>query len=89
MELLHNIHDQLAKLVSALEQLKTVESPAVGAYVDSAWVKEHFNISSSTLSDYRRKGIIPYTFFEERGKIYYRVSDLYRILEENFSLPLA
>ena len=45
-------------------------------------VCERLYISPRTLQDYRNKGIIPYTQFA--GKILYKVSDLERLLEENY-----
>ena len=39
-------------------------------------------ISPRTLQDYRDKGIFPYT--QIAGKILYRMSDLQRILKENY-----
>ena len=46
-------------------------------------VCEWLYISPRTLQDYRDKGIIPYTQFA--GKILYKVSDLERLLEENYN----
>ena len=46
-------------------------------------VCERLYISPRTLQDYRDKGIIPYTQFA--GKILYKVSDLERLLEENYN----
>lgn len=46
-------------------------------------VCERLYISPRTLQDYRDKGIIPYTRFA--GKILYKVSDLERLLEENYN----
>lgn len=46
-------------------------------------VCERLYISPRTLQDYRDKGIIPYTQFAE--KILYKVSDLERLLEENYN----
>ena len=46
-------------------------------------VWERLYSSPRTLQDYRDKGIIPYTQFA--GKILYKVSDLERLLEENYN----
>ena len=46
-------------------------------------VCERLYISPRTLQDYRDKGIIPYTQFA--GKILDKVSDLERLLEENYN----
>ena len=45
-------------------------------------VCERLYISPRTLQDYRDRKVIPYTQFA--GKILYKVSDLERILEENY-----
>ena len=45
-------------------------------------VCERLYISPRTLQDYRDKGIFPYT--QIAGKILYRLSDLQRILQENY-----
>jgi len=45
-------------------------------------VCERLYISPRTLQDYRERRIIPYTQFA--GKILYRLSDLQRILKENY-----
>ena len=45
-------------------------------------VCERLYISPRTLQDYRDKGIFPYT--QIAGKILYRLSDLQRILKENY-----
>ena len=43
---------------------------------------ERLFLSPRTLQDYRDKGIIPYT--QIAGKILYRLSDINRILSENY-----
>ncbi|MBF1608917.1 MAG: helix-turn-helix domain-containing protein [Prevotella sp.] len=52
-------------------------------FLTSKEVCERLYISPRTLQDYRDKGIIPYTQFA--GKILYKVSDLERLLEENYN----
>ncbi|MEL7533917.1 MAG: MerR family transcriptional regulator [Bacteroidota bacterium] len=87
LQRLYTLAQQLADLMTAL--LQKLDSkptlPTEDEFVDTAWVRQTFGLSSSTLSDYRRKGVIPYTYFEERGKYFYRVSDLYRILASNYT----
>ena len=58
-------------------------------YVDTAWVKKTFGLSASTLCDYRKRGIIPFTYFEERGKIFYKKYELLEILEQNHQAALS
>ena len=51
-------------------------------YLTGREVCERLFLSPRTLQDYRDKGIIPYT--QIAGKILYRLSDLQRILQENY-----
>ena len=51
-------------------------------YLTGREVCEHLFISPRTLQDYRDKGIIPYT--QIAGKILYRLSDINRLLQENY-----
>ena len=83
---LYILAQQLVELMTKL--LQKLENKGTSSqeleYVDSAWVMKTFGISSSTLCDYRKKGVIPYTYFEDRGKIFYKLSDLYNILDKNY-----
>lgn len=51
-------------------------------YLTGREVCERLFLSPRTLQDYRDKGILPYT--QIAGKILYRLSDLNRILKENY-----
>ena len=51
-------------------------------YLTGREVCERLFLSPRTLQDYRNKGIIPYT--QIAGKILYRLSDINRILNENY-----
>ncbi|OKZ41447.1 MAG: DNA-binding protein [Bacteroidales bacterium 43_8] len=51
-------------------------------YLTGREVCERLFLSPRTLQDYRDKGIFPYT--QIAGKILYRLSDLQRILKENY-----
>ena len=51
-------------------------------YLTRREVCERLFLSPRTLQDYRDKGIIPYT--QIAGKILYRLSDINRILSENY-----
>lgn len=51
-------------------------------YLAGREVCERIFISPHTLQDYRDKGIIPYT--QIAGKILYRLSDIDRLLQENY-----
>lgn len=51
-------------------------------YLTGREVCERLFLAPRTLQDYRDKGIFPYT--QITGKILYRLSDLQRILQENY-----
>ena len=51
-------------------------------YLTGREVCDRLFLSPRTLQDYRNKGIIPYT--QIAGKILYRLSDINRILSENY-----
>ena len=51
-------------------------------YLTGREVCERLFLSPRTLQDYRDKGIIPYS--QIAGKILYRLSDINRILNENY-----
>ena len=51
-------------------------------YLTGREVCERLFLSPRTLQDYRDKGIIPYT--QIAGKILYQLSDINRILSENY-----
>ncbi|MEM6342701.1 MAG: helix-turn-helix domain-containing protein [Bacteroidota bacterium] len=85
MEILEKIRTELRQLNAYYTQSTTPKAEDHGEYVDGAWVQEEFNLSRQTLHEYRRNGVIPYTYFNPGGKIYYRKADLYEILENNFT----
>ena len=83
--------DDMQGVLSALEgvnrrikEVAQTHKPLFGGehFLTSKEVCERLYISPRTLQDYRDKGIIPYTQFA--GKILYKVSDLERLLEENY-----
>ncbi len=52
-------------------------------WVDGSQVMRIFNISKRTLQQWRSSGLLPYSRIQ--GKLYYRVSDLEDLLENNYS----
>lgn len=77
----------LSAIRSVSKRIKDVAEtykPLLGGehFLTGKEVCERLYISPRTLQDYRDKGIIPYTQFA--GKILYKVSDLERLLEENY-----
>ena len=67
-----------------LREIAQTHRPLFGGeiYLTGREVCERLFVSPRTLQDYRDKGIIPYT--QIAGKILYRLSDLQRILKENY-----
>jgi DNA-binding transcriptional MerR regulator len=52
-------------------------------WVDSQDVMIKMHISSLTLQAWRTNGLLPYS--QIRGKLYYRKSDILKLLEKNYN----
>ena len=67
-----------------LREIAQTHRPLFGGeiYLTGREVCERLFVSPRTLQDYRNKGIIPYT--QIAGKILYRLSDINRLLQENY-----
>ena len=67
-----------------LREIAQTHRPLFGGeiYLTGREVCERLSVSPRTLQDYRDKGIIPYT--QIAGKILYRLSDINRLLQENY-----
>ena len=67
-----------------LREIAQTHRPLFGGeiYLTGREVCERLFISPRTLQDYRDKGIIPYT--QIAGKILYKLSDINRLLQENY-----
>ena len=67
-----------------LREIAQTHRPLFGGeiYLTGRGVCERLFVSPRTLQDYREKGIIPYT--QIAGKILYRLSDINRLLQENY-----
>ena len=52
-------------------------------WVDSQDVMLKMHISSRTLQAWRTNGLLPYS--QIRGKLYYRKSDILKLLEKNYN----
>ena len=83
--------DDMQVVLSALEgmnrrikEVAQTHKPLFGGehFLTSKEVCERLYISPRTLQDYRDRGIIPYT--QIAGKILYRLSDINRLLQENY-----
>ncbi len=71
-----------------LREIAQTHRPLFGGeiYLTGREVCERLFVSPRTLQDYRDKGIIPYT--QIAGKIFYRLSDINRLLQENYHSAL-
>ena len=67
-----------------LREIAQTHRPLFGGeiYLTGRDVCERLFVSPRTLQDYRDKGIIPYT--QIAGKILYKLSDINRLLQENY-----
>lgn len=67
-----------------LREIAQTHRPLFGGeiYLTGREVCERLFVSPRTLQDYRDKGTIPYT--QIAGKILYRLSDINRLLQENY-----
>ena len=67
-----------------IREIAQTHRPLFGGeiYLRGGEVCEHLCISPRALQDYRDKGFIPYT--QIAGKILYRLSDINRLLQENY-----
>ena len=83
--------DEMQLVVSALRgvgkriaEVAKTHKPLFGGelFLTGKEVCERLYISPRTLQDYRDRKVIPYT--QIAGKILYRLSDLQRILKENY-----
>ena len=74
----------LDKVNRRIKEVAQTHKPLFGDehFLTGKEVCERLYISPRTLQDYRDRKIIPYTQFA--GKILYKVSDLERLLEENY-----
>ena len=74
----------LQRLRKRIREVSETHRPLFGGehFLTGEEVCERLYISPRTLQDYRDRKIIPYTQFA--SKILYKISDLERILEENY-----
>ena len=74
----------LDKVNRRIKEVAQTHKPLFGGehFLTGKEVCEWLYISPRTLQDYRDRRIIPYTQFA--GKILYKVSDLERLLENNY-----
>lgn len=74
----------IREMTKRLKEIAETHRPLFGGeiYLTGREVCERLFISPRTLQDYRDKDVIPYT--QIAGKILYRLSDINRLLQENY-----
>ena len=74
----------IREMTKRLKEVAETHRPLFGGeiYLTGREICERLFISPRTLQDYRDKGVIPYT--QIAGKIFYRLSDLEKILSERY-----
>ena len=74
----------IKEMTKGLKEISETHRPLFGGeiYLSGREIRERLFISPRTLQDYRDNGIIPYT--QIAGKILYRLSDINRLLQENY-----
>lgn len=88
-DLLGNNSSEIKDLLDLIDKIQlniTSQAEKVsisGEYLlDSNEVCQMLHLSSRTLQDYRNKGLI--AFYKLEGKILYKLSDIRKMLEENY-----
>ena len=90
-EIVNRETPEMKQLISGIKEVadvferlpkSTVRSSGGEIYLTGREVYERLFVSPRTLQDYRDKGIIPYT--QIAGKILYKLSDIDRLLQENY-----
>ena len=74
----------ISSVSKRIKEVAQTHKPLYGGehFLTGKEVCERLYVSPRTLQDYRNRRIIPYTQFA--GKILYKVSDLERLLEDNY-----
>lgn len=72
------------KIQSNLENPTTINKSSISGerFLDNNEVCEMLHLSSRTLQDYRNKGLL--AFYKLEGKILYKLSDIQKMLEQNY-----
>jgi hypothetical protein len=80
-ESLKRISTRLEYLIKQ-QEFKNKQNPAY-VLLDNADILQLFKISSKTASNWREEEILP--FSQIKGKIYYKLSDMYKVIDDNYS----
>tara|TARA_R110001592_G_C13170288_1_gene749767 strand:+ start:2848 stop:3132 length:285 start_codon:yes stop_codon:yes gene_type:complete len=78
---LKSISDRLDTLIKK-QSFKEKQDPNY-IILDNADILQLFKISSKTASNWREEGLLP--FSQIKGKIYYKLSDMHKIIDDNYN----
>lgn len=83
--LIKNLFDNLTHLESNIHDALANYRPVMGGeiYLTNDDVCSILHVSQRTLQEYRSSGLI--SFIQLPGKIIYKESDLFKVLEDNYS----
>lgn len=85
-DLIMILSHEIRELKLRIERIRTnKKSYLKETWIDNQEVMQMLHISQRTLQTLRSNGTIPYS--KIKGKFYYKVSDIERILESNYSNP--
>lgn|SRR5690554_4147765 len=84
LKLLFALFAELKKIKLQLQMLNRSRLDAFReTWIDAQDVMQMMHISPRTLQTYRKKGLLP--FSKIRGKIYYKLSSIESLLDNNYS----
>jgi hypothetical protein len=78
---LKSISDRLDTLLKE-QSFKEKQDPNY-IILDNTDILQLFKISSKTASNWREEGLLP--FSQIKGKIYYKLSDMHKIIDDNYN----
>jgi len=85
-DLIMILSHEIRELKLCIERIRTnKKSYLKETWIDNQEVMQMLHISQRTLQTLRSNGTIPYS--KIKGKFYYKVTDIERILESNYSNP--
>lgn len=85
-DLIMILSHEIRELKLRIERIRTnKKSYLKETWIDNQDVMQMLHISQRTLQTLRSNGTIPYS--KIKGKFYYKVTDIERILESNYSNP--
>jgi hypothetical protein len=72
----------ILKEMKYLNNTTSIKAPIQELWIDGVQVQSALHISERTLYRHRKCGTLPYSRI--RGKIYYKKSDILKLLEDNY-----